>query len=194
MNPLKALSSSLCLAAVLTFSSAAYAHDEHKAGTITGAGIQLFERDHGFAGHVLDRPVFGAFEHEPFGAKVQIRKGEKIIALELVSNDSQYAGVLSEVREDEKTGGKLTVETKVEFVKVKKTGEAEGMITLKLDGAEVTVQVTGKTFANGHFQAPSFKTTLNGKEVSFAFTGEACFGYSSNLSMMILGAYAHLQK
>ena len=48
---------------------------EHEPGQMTGEGLSLFERDHAFSGQILNRPVFGAFEHEPFGASIQIRKG-----------------------------------------------------------------------------------------------------------------------
>ena len=84
--------------------------------------------------------------------------------------------------------------TKIEFVKLAKTGEREGLITLLLNGVEMPVHVVGEKYENKHFQAPSYETQINGKTVAFKFTGHACFAYSVNLSMMIFGAYAHLAK
>ena len=175
-------------ALVLCFITAtSFAHD-HPAGSITGTDIQLFERNHGFAGQILENPVFGAFDHDPFGAQVTLRKGDSTLNFRLEKTGETYAGVFSEKVQD------ATKATYIEFLKVRKTGEATGEITLRIDGNEVVVNVTGKTFSDNHFHEPTFETVLKGKTVKFDFTGEACFGYSTNLSMMILGAMAHLSK
>lgn len=171
----------------------AFGHEEHNPSTIKGEKIDLFERNHAFAGSILDNPVMGVFDHEPFGANVQIRRGEKTLHLSLVDKDDKYAGIVTEQRTNE-AGDEQTVSTNIAFVGVKKTGDASGEITLNIDGADVVVTVVGEKFEHNHFHGPTFSAKLNGKEISFKFTGESCFGYSANIAMMILGSAAHLSK
>ncbi|MEK6556096.1 MAG: hypothetical protein AABZ31_12700, partial [Bdellovibrionota bacterium] len=108
--------------------------------------------------------------------------------------NGKFVGSLTEDRIDEATGKSTQIVTSLEFAGVKKTGEAEGLVNLIIDGQAVVVNIVGESFANNHFHAPTYSTTLNGQAVTFSFTGEACFGYSTNLSMMILGAMAHITK
>lgn len=169
--------------------ASAYAH-EHDPGTIKGDGIDLFEKNHAFAGQILENAVFGGFDHQPFGAKVTLRKGEKTLQFSLEESADTYAGTISEMVTE--TGAPLT--TQVELVKVVKTGAKSGEIILKLDQNEVVVKVVGQDFQNGHFIAPTYEATLGSKKVQFHFTGQACFGYSANITMMILSSYAHLLK
>lgn len=157
---------------------------EHHPASIKGDGIELFERNHAFAGSILETPVYGAFEHNPFGAKVQMRKGEATLELSFGDVMNTYMGLLVD--------GSVT--TKVEFVRIEKTGDLTALITLFVDGVEVPVTVEGETFANGHFHAPLFTAKMPKKTLQFKFTGESCFGYSTNLAMMIVGAYSHLAK
>jgi hypothetical protein len=35
---------------------------------------------------------------------------------------------------------------------------------------------------------------LGDTNLSFDFTGEACYGYSSNIALLIFGAAAHIKK
>lgn len=167
---------------------------EHPPAAITGTGIALFERGHAFSGSILERAVFGVFEHDPFGGTIQIRKGEKTITLALAKDATAYQGVLSEVLENEETGETSTIETRLEMISIKKTSDIEAEILMKVDGNPVSVKVAGKTFTNSHFQEPTFEATIGGKVVAFHFTGESCFGYSTNIAMLIFGAYAHLSK
>lgn len=171
------------ISTLLMGSVAAFGHD-HAPASITGAGIDLFERDHGFAGQILDRPVFGAFEHSPFGATLQIRRGEQTIDLRLTRSGGSYGGMIQD----------SAASTSIALVRTEKTGERSAVITLAVDGVEVPVQVTAPEFSNNHFHGPTFVASYKGKEVRFEFTGESCMGYSSSLAMMILGAYAHLSK
>jgi hypothetical protein len=149
-----------------------------------GEGLSLFERDHAFSGQILNRPVFGAFEHEPFGASIQIRKGEKTQVLKFTKTENEYSGSINDG----------TAETKVVFLGIKKVTTNEAEVKIKIDGQDVSVKVSAKTFENGHFQSPSFVGQLGDTNLSFDFTGEACYGYSSNIALLIFGAAAHIKK
>jgi hypothetical protein len=157
---------------------------EHEPGQIKGESLSLFERDHAFSGQILNRPVFGAFEHEPYGASIQIRKGDQTQVLKFSKVDREYSGTISDG----------TVETKVALVGIKKITATEAEIKLKIDDQDVSVKVSAKTFENGHFKSPSFAGQLGDLTLNFDFSGEACFGYSSNIALMIFGAAAHIKK
>lgn len=167
---------------------------EDSAAKMTGSGIELFERAHTFAGSILETPVFGTFEENPFGAKVEIRRNGKTLVLSLAQTQDRYAGDIVELQSSVDTEETKERVTHIEFMKIEKTGNAEGQMTLKIDGEPIQVKISGKSFDHGHFQSPHFESVLGGKKVEFDFTGEACFGYSANLGMMILGTYAHLSK
>lgn len=187
------------LGLALAASVSAFSSDDHPPGKIEGEGIQLFERNHGFAGEIGGMPVFGAFDHEPFGAQASLRRGEKTLSLKLdwktEGSAEVYSGLWMEDRVDSSNGAVTHLETPVRFVRVAKTGERSGQIKLMINGAEVAVDVVGEAFENNHFHNPSFAAKLpSGKVVAFKFTGEACFGYSTNLAMMILSTISHLEK
>ncbi len=182
------------LAVVALCASSPVSAHVHSAATITGKDIQLTENSHAFAGSILGAPVFGVFEHVPFGASIQIRRDEKTLKLDIAEDASgNYLGSMSEARELT-PGTKTNVDTKVEFVKFAKTGALEGTIQLKIDGQDVVVTVTGKKFDHNHFQEPRFQATLGTQTLEWNFTGESCPMYSTNIAMMILGAYSHLSK
>ncbi len=192
MRFLMNVATAVSLTLPMTF-SVSFAHDDHQPAAMTGEHLNLFERDHAFAGSILNHPMMGVFSHEPFGAQVQIRRGEQTLQLNLVLENDKYQGAINEQRIDEQ-GQALDITTNIAFVGVKKTGDTSGDIILNIDGTDVVVTVVGETFANNHFHKPTFSTTLNGKDYSFKFTGESCFGYSANIAMMILGTTAHLLK
>ncbi len=164
---------------------------EHLPQKISGPQISLFERDHAFAGEILGTPVFGVFEHEPFGSKVQMRVGNK--TLELSIQTSLPTGRLGGTIKERLSETEEQV-TQIDFLNSTKTGDKSANLTYIIDSRIVVVAVEAPTFSNGHFHSPTFSTHLNGSPLSFSFTGEACMGYSANMAIMILGAYAHLSK
>jgi hypothetical protein len=179
--------------AILLGAANAFA-EAHPPGKFTGQEIELFENGHSFAGKILDIPYFGIFDEGTFTAKVQFRRNG--ITSEFVLGDiaGKYIGTITEVQVDSASGHSKTVVTQIEYSKVAKTGAAQGEVTLLIDGAPLAISVQGKSFSNSHFQEPRFSAVLSGKTVEFEFTGGACFKYSVNISMMILGVYAHLIK
>lgn len=166
---------------------------EHKPATIEGTHIDLFERDHSFSGSIHETPVFGVFNEADFLAEVLVRKGAQTLTFKTSQEEKTYKGSISEARIGD-DGKSTEVSTAVQFLGAKKTGETTGELTLSLDGQNLVVSIVGESFSNNHFHAPTYSAALNGQTVSFKFTGEACFGYSANLNMMILTVMAHLQK
>lgn len=188
------MSLSILTLAMMVLASASAIAGEHNPGSIIGPKMELFERDHAFAGEILDRPVFGSFEHAPAGASVQIRVNEQTVKLQLAQSGNTYGGSISEKRVHPGTGKARLISTSIRFVKAEKTGERSARLVLAIDGQESIVDVTAPVFQNNHFHAPTFHARLSGRLISFQFTGESCMGYSTNLAMMILGSYAHLLK
>lgn len=175
---------------LVALSQAANLHaSENTPAKLTGTDIELFERGHAFAGAVLGSPVFGVFQEDPFGAKVEIRKNNRTLVLNIAEAGNLYVG---EIVEKKSTGEELR--TTIEYVKITKTAENQATIALKVDGQPLNVSVGAKTFLHGHFQGPQFEAKLGEKTVAFHFTGQSCFGYSINLAMMVYGTYAHLAK
>jgi hypothetical protein len=167
--------------------------DGHPSSKITGDQIELFENRHSFAGSILNKPVFGVFDESAFESKVQIRKDNQTLTFEIKESAQSYTG---NIEEDflSPEGSHSRKITKVEFVGLKKSGEMEGHINLKIDNQLISVKVIGEAFQAYHFHAPQFEAQIGSKLVSFKFAGEACFGYSTNLAMMIFGTYYHLLK
>lgn len=184
---------SLAFVAIVAGLSVASA-EEHAPQTITGTTINLFERDHAFAGDILERPVFGVFEHAPFGSSITMRKGEQSLTLKLVKSASDYAGMVEEQVMDPTTGATSMLSTSVRLVRIEKPELLKATIVLDIDGQEVFVDVEAPSYDNNHFQSPTFSGVIDGHTVKFHFTGEACLGYSSSIALMIFGAYAHLSK
>lgn len=162
---------------------------ENTSGKLSGDQIELFEKAHTFAGSILDTPVFGVFQEDPFGAVVQIRKGSKTLNLNLVAKEKHYSGTVIETNRDG-----TEIKTTVSFNKIQKLGETAAILKLEIDGQPLDVHVEANTFLHGHFQGPKFEAVLGERKITFTFTGQSCFGYSINLAMMVLGSYAHLLK
>jgi len=167
---------------------------EDTPAKINGPEIELFERAHSFAGSIMETPVFGVFEENPFGAKVEIRRHGRTLTLDLARVRNQYSGDIIEIQSSDGGSEVRDITTHIELVSIKKAGDNAGQIVLNIDGENVLVKVSGESFEQGHFQSPHFETTLGSKTITFDFTGRACFGYSANIAMMILSTYVHLNK
>jgi len=62
---------------------------------------------------------------------------------------------------------------------------------LKINGEEVVVSISAEKEQKGHFVNPTYSAVLGGKKVSYRIEAEGCMGYSIQMGMLILGAYAH---
>lgn len=172
------------------FAGFAQAHTPTPA-TIKGKGIELMELNHAFAGAVLDVPVFAAFNHNPFGGELVLRLDETTVQSQLAWDaNNVYSGTIKEVA----TTLRTAKDTSITFEKIEKDPADEKKITIVLKTATETVRVLveGDSFADDHFSAPKFSTTINGKAVEFKFTGESCYGYSTNIAMLVLNAWLHV--
>lgn len=177
----------------LFFTSIGWAHED-VSSKIQGVGINLVERGHSFAGEILGNPVFGVFDERTANSTIQVRHNGKTISLAIGEIEHQYGGDLSDFISDRERGEIQSTTTQIRFLSAKQTGPKTGRIALSIDGTLVPIEITAAAFDRGHFQHPKFETTLNGKPIAFEFSGEACFSYSANLAMMILGSFSHLLK
>jgi len=183
----------LFLLTALILTPKSWAHED-VTSKIQGAEINLVERGHAFAGEIMGNLVFGAFDERTSTSEVQVRHNGKTISLKIGDFDHKYGGSISDTISDRDQGEIQSTTTQVQFLGAEKTGPNTGRIALSIDGEVVSIQITGQSFENGHFQHPKFEATINGKMISFEFSGQACFGYSANLAMMIFGSTAHLLK
>ena len=58
-------------------------------------------------------------------------------------------------------------------------------------GKDYVVQIASDDFQNDHFINPSYKTEIDGQLLNLRWKRASCYGFSSHLIMMILGAYLH---
>jgi hypothetical protein len=171
----------------------AFAHDG-KAEKITGTDIELFEKDHAFAGSILQAPFMGVFGEKGFNARAEIHHLGKTLHFQIDRIHEKYSGQIQENQLDSQTGKQKVITTLIELMGIEQVGPQEARIHFSIDGQFVGVAVSGQSFENGHFQRPRFSAQIGEKSVSFEFSGQACFGYSANIAMMILGSYVHLLK
>lgn len=187
----------LFFAALAMFvSSQAMAHAPGSTGTITGADVNMFERDHAFAGEIMKFPVLGVFDEANFAATMTVRLDGKTVELKISMDAASrvYSGAIADSKIDAATGAVTPMDTHVKFNSAQKVGTDGGLLSLSIDGNVVEVNIKGESFANNHFHNPTYSAMLNGKYVEFKFMGEACFGYSANITMMILSSMAHISK
>jgi hypothetical protein len=171
------------LFAVASFVSVGAKAEEHAPGTIQGTHIELRTIDHGFAGTINEWLVVGNFDHGTFGSDLTLRNNTTVVNARFADINSELGGTLAHTKS---TGD--AQETKVVFVKAQR---AAPQLEFTINGQQVLVTIASEDFQNNHFINPTYTTTLNGEAITFKLTGEACYGYSAHLNMMILGALAH---
>ena len=183
----------LAIAFALILPLAALA-DEHAPGWIRGNNIELSELDHAMAGAVHGHPVYAAFQESSFTAHLVLRSHETDVTLDLADGaDGIYRGEMLETRLI--NGESLEFKTSVEFVRIERTEALERIrIHMKVNGAPAVATVTGESFSDGHFAAPTFAVEgIAPETITFQFSGRSCFGYSINLAMLVTAAYQHLR-
>ncbi|MBI2604764.1 MAG: hypothetical protein HYW49_01665 [Deltaproteobacteria bacterium] len=157
--------------------------EDHPLSTITGPGIELKVFDHAFAGSIRDFVVWGEVNEQEFTSELIMRRDGQTIR---TAFRKQEDGVLRGTIKHETEAGMR--ETVLAFVGVDR---AKAKIVLQRNGVPVEVLISADGFANNHFENPTYRAALDGQEISFTLKGQACFGYSLHLALLILGAYTH---
>jgi hypothetical protein len=165
--------------------------EEHPMTTLQGNQIDLKLYDHAFAGSIKDFLVFGYLDEENGISELSMKKdGQVIRATFKQQTQDWFGGVI----ESKNPAGEL-VTTKLELIKIDPKTKT---ITISINGIQVPVAITADAFASGHFQNPTYSAQYPGAPGALAQTvefkiekGQACYGFSVNLLVMILGAYFH---
>ncbi len=155
---------------------------EHPLSTIQGTQIDLKAYDHAFAGSIKGFVAFGAMDEETFTSELTFRKDGKLVKAAFAMENGKLTGL---IRHDTEKG---TVETALYLARIDR---AQNQLIFSVNGKEMVVSITADGFANNHFMNPTYKTNFNGEEISFTLKGQACYGFSAHLAILILGAYLH---
>lgn len=169
------------MALALAFVGAsAWAH-EHSIGDITGKDIDLKIGDHAVAGAIKDAIVFGDMSRE--GSTLTLKVDGQLVVSAFVREGATFAGTIrSEVQG-------VARETRIEFVGI---DQVERTITMKANGSPFTVTIAAEKYESNHFIDPVYSTKINGEKIEFAVKGsQACYGFSTHLIFMVVGAYIH---
>lgn len=166
---------------LLFITSFSIAREEHPLSTIQGTQIDLKVYDHAFAGSIRDFVVWGALDEEQGRSELIMRRDGKIVRAYFAKHENKIGGVIR--REVE---GK-TLETTLFFERLDK---ATNTYYIKINDAVVPIKVTSKEFMNNHFINPTYSGTVGTEAISFTLDGQACYGYSLHLILMIFGAFA----
>ncbi|MEK6625270.1 MAG: hypothetical protein AABY86_09895 [Bdellovibrionota bacterium] len=167
----------------LLLSFSAIAADDHSLSTIKGTAIDLKVYDHAIAGSVKDFVIFGNKEEETFTSELTMKKHGQVIRATFGELSDGIGGTISHSDDG------VLVSTEI---RLKKIDSDLKQITMTAGGKDYVVQIASDDFQNDHFINPSYKTEIDGRTVEFKMEkGEACYGFSSHLIMMILGAYLH---
>jgi len=155
----------------------------HDLGNVTGTGIDMKVYDHAVAGAVNGAVVWGFFDEAAGASKLMMRKYDQVISAEFK-------------RQPDKTlGGVITsadgASQRTTSVFLAGADPANKIFKLRINGEEIVVSITPEGINGGHFVNPTYSTTLGGKPVSYRIEVEGCLGYSIQMGMIILGAYAH---
>ncbi len=168
----------LCL--FLSFSLLA---DDHSLSSIKGTNIDLKVYDHAIAGSIKDFVVFGNKDEETFTSELIMKKHAQVMRTTFGKLADGFGGTISHSSDG------VLVNTEI---RLKKIDPAQQQITMTAGGKDYVVQISADDFQNNHFINPSYQTDVDGQAVEFKMEkGEACYGFSSHLIMMILGAYLH---
>ena len=155
----------------------------HELGNVTGTDIAMKVYDHAVAGAVNGAVVWGFFNEAVGSAQLRMRKyGQEITAEFKRQPDKSYGGVITSADDSSRRS------TSVFLAGV---DAANRTFKLRINEEEVTVLITPEGISNGHFVNPTYSTVLGGKPVSYRIEVVCCLGYSINMSMIILSAYAH---
>lgn len=156
---------------------------EHPLTRITGTDIDLKMADHAIAGSIKDGIVFGNKFEGQFRSKLIIKKSGRMIESIFAVNDSSVGGTIEE------NTGESTKRTTIHLTKMDKKNKR---LIFEINGQEAIVNINADQYVNNHFINPSYSLEFNGEKIEFSVeSGQACYGFSSHLSFMIIGAYIH---
>ncbi|MBI4403234.1 MAG: hypothetical protein HY537_03695 [Deltaproteobacteria bacterium] len=164
----------------ILLSAQVFAGEEHPLSTIKGTNIDLKVYDHAFAGSIREFVAWGAMEEGQFKSELRMRKAGQTISANFGKTEDGIGGVIQYRTESG------TKQTSIFFERLDKEHQT---FMLKINGESVPVIVTSDKFVGNHFINPTYTAQLNGEKISFTLTGQACYGYSLHLVMMIIGAY-----
>ena len=172
----------LCFLLALFFSFGVLS-GEHKITDLKGTNIDLKLYDHALAGSIKDFVVFGNKKEGQFESKLQIKKDGKLIEATFSKNRNGIGGVIRH-----ETEGRSIVSN----IKLIKVNQTEQSITISHNEKLIRVDIEGDDYRNNHFVNPRYEANIDGELVKFSIKdGEACYGFSTHLIFMILGAYLH---
>jgi len=175
------------LLATLVFTTGPVFAEDHSLSTLTGPGIDLKTYDHAFAGSIRDFVAWGNMDHDSFTSELIMKRNGTTIKAVFGQKEEAHGGkfIGGEIRSSQDS---VETVTALRFVKIDRDNST---IVMNINGEDVNVVVTADSFENNHFQNPTYKTEFRGQAIEFTLKGEACFGYSTHLLFMILGAMVH---
>jgi len=155
----------------------------HDLGGVTGTNIDMKVYDHAVAGAINGGVAWGFFDEAAGAARLTMRKYGQVISAGFKKQaDGSLGGVISSADGDAQ---------RTTSIFLGKVDGANKKFTMKLNGEEITVAITAEGMNGGHFVNPTYSTVIAGKPVSYRIEVEGCFGYSINMAMIMIGAYAH---
>lgn len=172
----------LILAVLSLVGTTVYAEEGHTLGTLKGTGIDMKAYDHAIAGQIKDFVAWGAMDEANGTSELIMRKDGQTIKTTFRKENGKLGGIVRHETE----GREIT--TSLYLVRVNKP---ENKIIFKVNDQEIAISITADKFENNHFINPTYRGVVAGQEFSYSLEGQACFGFSTQLSLMVLGAYLH---
>ena len=166
----------------LLMCSAVTLASEHPLSTLTGTDIDLRVYDHALAGSIEDFVFFGQKLEGKFESEMTIRKRGHVARATFKQTGRGIGGVV--------TAQSPERETKTDVILGAIDGTAQ-TITVSINGVDSVVTITADGFENDHFINPTYSFTLAEKSYEMTLQGQACYGFSAHILMMILGAIAY---
>lgn len=171
-------------ALVLSLASVAVFAGEHQATTISGTNIDLMMVDHMISGTINGNLVQGSMDEATFTSQLYLRKDGMIIGADFKKSENRMGGIIHHATKD------ASFTTIMELDRI---DQEKSLIVIRANNREIPVTITAEGFANGHFKNPTFTADLGrGQTMTFKINdGQACYGFSTHLIFMIVGAYIH---
>ncbi|OGS08844.1 MAG: hypothetical protein A2270_00050 [Elusimicrobia bacterium RIFOXYA12_FULL_51_18] len=152
-------------------------------GNVTGTNIEMKAYDHTVAGIINGGIAWGFFDEAAGSSRLIMRKYGQVISAEFKKQaDKSLGGVITS------SDGSSQRTTSVFMAGA---DPAARTFKLRINEEEVVVTIVPEAMSSGHFVNPTYSAVIDGKPVSYRIEVEGCLGYSIQMGMMILGAYAH---
>ncbi len=169
--------------AFISVSGLVHAEEDHFLGTITGTNIDLKIYQHAIAGSIKGVVVFGNVDEETGAVDLSIKKDNQLIKASFGDVNGKTGGTIHHVVDNK------AIDTTIYLTKIDPKAQ---ILSFELNGQNLDLSVKGEDFQNNHFINPTYITKFNGEEITYSVHGDkACYGFSTNLAFMILGAYFH---